>query len=72
MGRGVWWARVHGVVKSWTRLSMHAQSLLLLLLAQVGPVQVTTGTVQMTIELASPEAHVLPWERDLLAKIRYY
>ena len=31
-----------------------------------------TGTVQMTIELASPEAHVLPWERDLLAKIRYY
>ena len=24
MDRGVWWATVHGVAKSWTQLSMHA------------------------------------------------
>ena len=24
MDRGVWWATVHGVTKSWTQLSMHA------------------------------------------------
>ena len=24
MDRGAWWATVHGVTKSWTRLSMHA------------------------------------------------
>ena len=24
MDRGAWWATVHGVAKSWTRLSMHA------------------------------------------------
>ena len=24
MDRGAWWAAVHGVTKSWTRLSMHA------------------------------------------------
>ena len=23
MHRGAWWATVHGVAKSWTRLSMH-------------------------------------------------
>ena len=27
MGRGAWWATVHGVIKSWTRLSMHMQML---------------------------------------------
>ena len=26
MDRGAWWATVHGVVKSWTRLSMHQQA----------------------------------------------
>ena len=26
MARGAWWATVHGVAKSWTRLSMHAKS----------------------------------------------
>ena len=26
MGRGVWWATVHGVVKSWAQLSTHARS----------------------------------------------
>ena len=25
MNRGAWWATVHGVAKSWTRLSMHAR-----------------------------------------------
>ena len=25
MNRGVWWVTVHGVTKSWTQLSMHAQ-----------------------------------------------
>ena len=24
IGRGAWWATVHGITKSWTRLSMHA------------------------------------------------
>ena len=24
MGRGAWWAAVHGVAESWTRLSKHA------------------------------------------------
>ena len=24
MARGVWWATVHGVTKSWTRLNTHA------------------------------------------------
>ena len=24
MDRGAWWATVHGVPQSWTRLSMHA------------------------------------------------
>ena len=24
MDRGAWWAAVHGVTKSWTRISMHA------------------------------------------------
>ena len=23
MGRGTWWTVVHGVIKSWTQLSMH-------------------------------------------------
>ena len=23
--RGVWWATIHGVTKSWTQLSMHSQ-----------------------------------------------
>jgi len=27
MGRGAWWATVHGVAKSWTRLSTHTQIL---------------------------------------------
>ena len=26
MDRGAWWATVHGVAKSWTRLSMHEQA----------------------------------------------
>ena len=25
MDRGVWWATIHGVTKSWTQLSMHSQ-----------------------------------------------
>ena len=28
MGRGAWWATVHGVAKSWTRLCMHPHKLL--------------------------------------------
>ena len=26
MDRGVWWASVHGVIKSWTQLSTHAHT----------------------------------------------
>ena len=28
MDRGDWWATVHGVAKSWTRLSMHVNLLM--------------------------------------------
>ena len=28
MDRGAWWATVHGVTKSWTRLNTHSQTLL--------------------------------------------
>lgn len=41
-----------------------------LLISPVITVSIRTNCTDDFIELASPEAHVLPWEEDLLAKIR--
>ena len=38
MGRGAWWAIVHGVVKHWTQLSMHVCSPLGAVDAKMPPV----------------------------------
>ena len=35
MGRGAWWAIVHGVAKSWTRLSTHTHARYLLVLIHI-------------------------------------
>ena len=54
MGRGAWWARVHGVAKSWTGLSMHTHKGLEFLFAKSGSCLETGSTALRAPSLTSP------------------
>ena len=56
--RGAWWARVHGVAKSWMRLSMPSSVLLLLVVGSIRIRQCLGGTWMWGMALPSGVPHL--------------
>ena len=58
MDRGAWWARVQGIAKSWTRLSMPSSVLLLLVVSSIRIRQCLGGTWMWGMALPSGVPHL--------------
>ena len=63
MDRGAWWATVHGVVKSWTQLSMHTGYLKLAL----AEIVITDSATQLAIMylIAATSEHFSCYNTDM-------